>query len=255
MILTIDIENTFTIIGVFDGDKLLFKETVPTDKVTTDFKVASDLEFAFAIHDLTFDDVTEVAICSVVPSVTATYERAIVRFMDITPIVAGPGVKTGLKIRIDDPSQLGTDLAVSAAISVKEYKLPQIIIGLGTANTFSLIDENGFFCGTSIGPGIKTGLDALADYTSQLPYTSVEKPKKVIGTNTFESLQSGSVYYCASAIDGMIDRIEEEYGRSCNLIITGDYSAAIAPFCKHKMTVDNNLLLKGLKYICTKNTK
>ena len=190
---------------------------------------------------------------SVVPSVTNNIRTAIERFTGVTPLIVGPGVKTGLKIRTDNPAQVGADLVMAAVAGIREYKVPQISIYMGTATTFSLIDENKTFLGTSIGAGMGVAADALCEKTSQLPSVAFETPKKVIGTNTIDSMKSGLMYQTASAIDGMIDRIEEEYGSKCTIVATGRYAASVVPLCHHTIHCDPDLILKGLMEVYRKN--
>ena len=192
-------------------------------------------------------------ISSVVPQVTGTIKKAVERFVSAEPIIVGPGVKTGLKIKIDNPAQLGSDLVVSAVAGIKEYGVPQINIYMGTATAFSLIDSEKNFVGTSIGAGMGIEAEALSSKTSQLPNIAFEIPKHVIGTNTVDSMKSGLIFQNAALIDGMIERIEEEYGKECVLIATGRYADIVAPLCKHKITLDKDLLLKGLIEVYYKN--
>ena len=184
---------------------------------------------------------------------TGTIKKAVERFSSVEPIVVGPGVKTGLKIKIDNPAQLGSDLVVSAVAGIKEYGVPQINIYMGTATAFSLIDSDKNFVGTSIGAGMGIEAEALSSKTSQLPNIAFEIPKHVIGTNTVDSMKSGLIFQNASLIDGMIERIEEEYGEKCVLIATGRYADIVAPLCKHKIILDKDLLLKGLIEVYYKN--
>jgi type III pantothenate kinase len=170
-------------------------------------------------------------------------------------MVVGAGIKTGLNILIDNPAQLGSDLAVSAVAALNEYKPPIIAVDMGTATTIMVIDKNGSFLGGQILPGVALSMNALASKTSQLPKVSIEAPKKVIGTNTIDSMKSGAVFGAASMLDGMIDRIEEEIGMSATVVATGGLSGSIVPHCKHEIICDDDLLLKGLAIIYEKNVK
>ena len=237
MVLAIDIGNTHILLGCFEDRKILFKELLSTDR----FNGAS------------FDKIEGAIVSSVVPSVTGTIKIAIERFANVTPIVVGPGVKTGLKIKIDNPAQLGSDLVVSAVAGIKEYGVPQINIYMGTATAFSLIDSEKTFLGTSIGAGMGIAAEALSSKTSQLPNVAFETPKKVIGTNTVDSMKSGLICQNAALIDGMIDRIEEEYGDKCVIVATGRYASIVTPLCRHKVICDMKLILKGLIEVYFKN--
>ena len=253
MVLAIDIGNTHILLGCFEDRKILFKELLSTDRSYTDLEYASLIKSALEFNGASFDQIEGAIVSSVVPSVTGTIKIAIERFAQVTPVVVGPGVKTGLKIKIDNPAQLGSDLVVSAVAGIKEYGVPQINIYMGTATAFSLIDSEKNFCGTSIGAGMGIEAEALSSKTSQLPNIAFETPKKVIGTNTVDSMKSGLIYQNAALIDGMIDRIEEEYGGKCVLTATGRYASLVAPLCRHKIVVDKDMLLKGLIEVYYKN--
>lgn len=253
MILAIDIGNTHILLGCFEEHRILFTELLSTDRSYTDLEYASLIKSALEFNGSSFEQIDGAIISSVVPSVTGTIKSVTERFAGVDPIVVGPGVKTGLKIKIDNPAQLGSDLVVSAVAGIKEYGVPQINIYMGTATAFSLIDSGKVFCGTSIGAGMGIAADALSSRTSQLPNIAFETPKKVIGTNTVDSMKSGLMYQNASLIDGMIDRIEDEYGSECVVVATGRYSSLVTPLCRHKIICDKDLILKGLIEVYYKN--
>ncbi len=253
MVLAIDIGNTHILLGCFEDRKILFTELLSTDRSYTDLEYASLIKSALEFNVASFEDIEGAIISSVVPSVTGTIKNAVERFANVSPIVVGPGVKTGLKIRIDNPAQLGSDLVVSAVAGIKEYGVPQINIYMGTATAFSLIDSEKNYLGTSIGAGMGIAAEALSSKTSQLPNIAFETPKKVIGTNTVDSMKSGLICQNAALIDGMIERIEEEYGEECVIVATGRYSSLVTPLCKHKIICDKELILKGLIEVYYKN--
>ncbi len=253
MVLAIDIGNTHILLGCFEDHKILFTELLSTDRSYTDLEYASLIKSALEFNIASFEDIEGAIISSVVPSVTGTIKNAVERFAKVSPIVVGPGVKTGLKIRIDNPAQLGSDLVVSAVAGIKEYGVPQINIYMGTATAFSLIDSEKNYLGTSIGAGMGIAAEALSSKTSQLPNIAFETPKKVIGTNTVDSMKSGLICQNAALIDGMIERIEEEYGEECVIVATGRYSSLVTPLCKHKIICDKELILKGLIEVYYKN--
>ena len=255
MILAFDIGNTHMLVGGFEGERILFAELISSNRTATDLEYAAVIRTALESHDLKNNAVDGAIISSVVPTVTATITTTIERFYHVEPIVIGPGVKSGLKIRIDNPAQLGSDLVVCAVAGIKDYPVPQIIIYMGTATTISLVDENKNFLGTSIAAGMGVSTEALSSRTAQLPSIAVESPRKVIGTNTVDSMRSGLVYFNASAIDGMIERIEEECGKPCTIVATGRYAPSILPHCRRKIIHDTDLIMKGLMEIYRKNTK
>ncbi len=253
MILAIDIGNTNIVIGCFRGNEILFRERVSTNRVATDLEYAITVKTALNMHDLNRSEITGAILSSVVPSVTNTFKRAIEKYCGVTPLVVGPGIKTGLSIKIDNPAQLGSDLVVDAVAGIKEYPTPLIIIDMGTATTFSVIDADKNYLGGVITTGMAVSTDALISRTSQLPRFSFETPKKVIGSNTVDCLKSGIMHGNAAMIDGMVQRIREELGRDCTIVATGGLAPLVAPLCKEKILLDDDLLLKGLMEIYRKN--
>ena len=253
MVLAIDIGNTHILLGCFEERKILFTELLSTNKSTTELEYAALIKSALEFNGQSPDKIDGAIISSVVPQVTGSIKAAVGRLTSTVPVVVGPGVKTGLKIKIDNPAQLGSDLVVSAVAGIKEYGVPQINIYMGTATAFSLIDEDKNFIGTSIGAGMGIAAEALSSKVSQLPNIAFEIPKKVIGTNTVDSMKSGFICQNAALVDGMIDRIEEEYGGKCIVTATGRYASLIAPLCRHKVICDKDLILKGLIEVYYKN--
>lgn len=253
MVLCIDIGNTHTVIGCFEGERILFTERVSTNRTATDLEYASAIRTALHIHELSSENIKGAIISSVVPSVTNIVKRAIEKYANVAVSVVGPGMKTGLKISIDNPAQLGADLVVDAVAGINNYPVPQIIIDMGTATTFSVIDKHKSFVGTLITTGMAISAEALSERTSQLPNIAFEPPHNVIGKNTVDSMKNGMMYASAGAIDGIVERIEEELGQKCTVIATGGLSAIVTPLCKSKIILDDELLLKGLMLIYNKN--
>jgi type III pantothenate kinase len=170
-------------------------------------------------------------------------------------MVVGPGLKTGLNIHMDVPSQVGSDRIVIAVAALAEFKAPLILMDLGTATTIEVVEPDNQYMGGVIIPGIKVSLDALTSRAAQLPGISLEQPQHVIGKNTVDCMRSGMMYGTAAMIDGLIDRIEEELGHSSTLVATGGMAQFVAPLCKHQILLDKDLLLKGLNIIYKKNKR
>jgi type III pantothenate kinase len=189
----------------------------------------------------------------VVPQVTNVARLAAEKILKLEVMVLGPGIKTGLNLKIDNPAQLGADLVADAVAGVAGYPLPLIVIDMGTATTASVIDEQKNYIGGMILPGVGVSLDALTARASQLGGIGIEAPKHVIGKNTIECMKSGVLYSNAGAIDGIIERIEEELGKKATVVATGGLAKKIVPFCRRKITLDEDLLLKGLLIIYRKN--
>lgn len=255
MILAIDIGNTNIVMGCVDGERILFQERASTNHTATDLEYAVMIKTALDMHHLDPQKITGAIMASVVPGVTNPFKRAIEKYLGIRPLVVGPGIKTGLSIRIDNPAQLGSDLAVGAVAGIHEYPVPQIIIDMGTATTFSVIDRNRNYLGGLITTGMAVSADALVSQTSQLPRISFDPPKRVICSNTVDCIKSGILYSNAAAIDGIVERIQEELGESCTVVATGGLASLVAPLCKTKVILDDDLMLKGLMLIYKRNTE
>lgn len=253
MILAIDIGNTNVVIGCFDDEKILFIERVSTNHNATDLEYACTIRMALHIHDLNSSMLNGAIISSVVPSVTNTVRRAIEKYANVKVMVVSPGIKTGLSIMVDNPAQLGSDLVVDAVAGINEYTTPMIIIDMGTATTLSVIDKNKNYIGGIIMTGVSISADALTSRTAQLPKIAFEPPQRIIGKNTVECMKNGIMYSNAYAIDGMVEKIEDELGEKCTVIATGGLAPVITPLCKRKIIVDEELLLKGLMLIYNKN--
>lgn len=252
MLLTIDIGNTNINLGIFDGDQLTMSARLATERQKTDDQYTIDLVNIFSVYNINVKDISGAVISSVVPEITVHIKNAVKRLTGKKVIVLSPGVKTGLNIMIDNPAQLGADLA-AGAVGATEYPLPAFVVDLGTATKILAVDENRGFRGCMIAPGVAISVKALTDTSSLLPAISLEPPKKACGTNTIESMQSGIVLGTAAMIDGLLDRFAEELGEPKTIIATGGLSSFITPVCKRDMIHDGDLILKGLKAIYKKN--
>ncbi len=253
MLLTLDLGNTNLTAGVFDGEDLVCECRLATDRARTEEQYAVELLLVLQLHHISPDAIDGAILSSVVPGLDAVLCAAVQRATGVQPLTVGPGIKTGINIRIDNPAQLGADLLVGAVAAVHKYGAPCIVWDLGTATTVSAIDENGAFRGGAIMPGVATSLDSLISHASLLPRVHLEAPKHAIGTNTGDSLRSGSVLGTAAMMEGMIDRIEQELGTPATVIVTGGLGREIAAACRRKTVYDNHLLLDGLRLIYQKN--
>ena len=253
MILTVDIGNTNITLGGFLDDNLKLVARLSTDSGKTADEYAIDIKDVLSLNGFT-GEITGAVISSVVPIVEDRINRALIKLYGVTPIVLGPGVKTGLNIKIDNPAQLGADLAAGAVGALAKYPLPAIIIDMGTATTLTVINKKGEFLGGAIAAGVGTTLEALTQKTTLLPSVSVKAPKKSIGSNTVECMQVGLVYGTASMIDGLIDRFVKELNEEkVTVIATGGRAGEIIKYCKHDIIVDENLLLDGLYMVYKRN--
>lgn len=253
MLLAIDIGNTNITLGAFDDNILSFTARLSTDHKMTADQYAVQLKSILELHNLDYHEVEDSIISSVVPSVGEAICRAVSLLCEIVPLVIGPGVKTGLNIKIDNPAQLGADLVVGAVGAIAEYTLPCVVIDMGTATTISVIDRNGVFRGGAIAAGVRLTLKALCENTAQLPSIHIEAPKSVIGTNTDDCMRAGLIFGTAAMIDGLIDRIEDELGETPTVVATGGLSRQIITYCNRSIIYNENLLLEGLREIYEKN--
>lgn len=254
MLLAVDIGNTNIVFGCTDdnGEVVLF-ERISTNHSATSAEYAVLIKNILEMNGFGTDDISDSIMSSVVPSVTGTVKSAVKKLFGIDVMIVGPGVKTGLNIIIDNPAQLGSDQAVDAVAGINQYPVPQIIIDMGTATTVSVIDGNKSYIGGLIITGMATATNALISRTAQLPRINFEVPSKIIGTNTVDCMKSGAIYSNACALDGIIERIEEELGEKCTVIATGGLSELVVPLCRRDIILDGSLLIKGLNIIYRKN--
>lgn len=253
MILAIDIGNTNIVLGCIDEEKTYFLERLSTVKTKTEAEYAIDIKTILEIHGIKPSQIEGAIVSSVVPPLTKNVKKAAEKIVKGEAMVVGPGVKTGLNIMIDNPAQLGSDRVVNAVAGLAEYPVPMIIFDLGTANTACVIDAKRNYIGGMIFPGINTSLNALTANASQLQGISLDEPKQVIGKNTVDCMKNGVIYSNAASLDGIIERIEEELGMKATVIATGGLSKIIVPYCKKKIILDDDLLIKGLLIIYKKN--
>ena len=253
MILTIDIGNTNIVVGGIDKDKTHFIERISTVRTKTELEYAIDIKLLLDINKIKADQIEGGIISSVVPQITNIVKIAAEKILKTEVMVLAAGVKTGLNIKIDNPAQLGADLVANAVAGIHNYPVPLIIIDMGTATTLSVVDEKKQYIGGMILPGPRISLDALTARASQLSGISLEAPKNIVGKNTIECMKSGIVYSNAAAMDGMIERIEEEIGSKATVVATGGLAKSIIPHCKREVILDEELMLKGLYIIYEKN--
>ena len=253
MILAIDIGNTNIVIGCFKGEKVIFTERLSTKATSTALEYAVSFKNVLELYNINPNDIEGGIISSVVPDITNVVKDAIQKITQIDVLIVGPGIKTGLSIKVDNPAQLGSDLVVGAVAALNEYPVPLAIIDFGTATTITVINSKKELLGGMILPGLMLSMKSLASGTSQLPKISLEAPKKFIGTNTVDCMKSGILYSAAYGMDGIIDGIEAELGEKVNVVATGGLAKVIVPMCKREIIIDDELLLKGLMEIYNKN--
>ena len=256
MVLTLDIGNTYITMGVVDTDRTVFSARLSTARNRTADEYAVLLRLVAQQYDFSLHTAEGAILSSVVPQLTPVLREAVRTASGLTPLVVGPGVKSGLNIRIDDPSELGADFVAAAVAACAAYPLPCITIDMGTATALGVLDGNGTYIGGAISPGVMVSLDALAAATSQLPLVSLEAPHAPIGRSTASCMKSGLVFGTAAMLDGLISRFEEQLGSAASVVATGDWAEAIIPHCRREgIVIDQELVMRGLWLIWNKNKR
>ena len=255
MLLAIDIGNTNLLIGCFQDDQLLFKARIATDRARTSDQYGVEIKNMLEAYGFRISQIDDCIISSVVPPVFNSVRTGVIKIIGKQPMVVGPGLKTGLNIQMDVPSQVGSDRIVIAVAALAEYTAPMILMDLGTATTIEVVEPENRYMGGVILPGVKVSLDALTSRTAQLPGISLDSPKHVIGKNTVDCMRSGIMYGTAAMLDGLIERMEAELGHTATLIATGGMAQFVTPLCKREIILEKNLLLKGLNILYHKNKR
>ena len=255
MILTIDIGNSNIVLGGVKDDEIVFEARLRTEVTKTSDQYCVDLKILMEVYGVSNKDIEGTIIASVVPQVLNSVRTAVQKLTGKTPLVVGPGLKTGLNILLENPGQTGADLVVADVAALREHKPPLIVIDMGTATTMSVLDKNGAHIGGCIIPGVKISMDALTDRTALLPGLQLDQPKKAIGRNTIDAMRSGIMMGTACMLDGMVERMEAELGCKTTVIITGGIAKFIVPMCKTPMIYDKDLLIKGLAILYRENKR
>lgn len=253
MLLTLDMGNTNITLGIFEGRRLIQESRLATDTRKMEDQYAVELLDILRLYSIDRTAFDGAILGSVVPPLNQTVCRAVEKAIGVPPMLIGPGIKTGLDIRIDNPAQLGADLLVGGVAAAALYGPPCIIWDLGTATKGMVIDQEGRYRGGVILPGVGISMNALVAGASLLPKISLEAPAQVIGSNTVTAMQSGVVYGTAALIEGLSDRMEEELGSPATLVATGGLGRDIAAACRRPITYDGTLLLHGLRLVYERN--
>ncbi len=253
MLLVIDVGNTHTVCGVFAADELLHHWRVVTEPERTVDEFGLLLNNLFTFHGIKPDDISGLIISSVVPPMLPILEEVAERYFHTKPLVVGPGIKTGMPIFYDNPTEVGADRIVNAVAAYEEYRQELIVVDFGTATTFDYITAKGEYMGGAIAPGIGISMEALFQRASKLPRVELLKPKGVIGKNTINSMQSGIFYGYVGLVDEMVRRMREETRSDPKVIATGGWARLIALESTTIHKVDDLLTLKGLKIIYQRN--
>lgn len=248
-LLTIDIGNTNIVFGVCNGETMIAHWSIATDRERTADEYAVLLMSLFDRRQMAFDDVEGVAISASVPPLLGTFQDVCRRYLDVTPLVVGPGVKTGVRIRTDNPREVGPDRIANALAAREFYGAPAIVIDFSTATTFDAISAEGDYVGDAFAPGIRIAAEALFEQTAQLPRIELTAPPHAIGTNTIHSMQSGLIFGYVGLVEGMVRRFQAELKDGARVIATGEHAEVIAPHTDAIEIVDTDLTLAGLRLI------
>lgn len=253
MILVMDTGNTNIDLGVYDQEKLAYHWRMETARQKTEDEYAMQIKAFLNDAGLTFTNITGIIVSSVVPPIIYTLERMSEKYFSVTPLIVGPGVKTGLNIKYENPREVGADRIVNAVAAIHEYGAPLIIVDFGTATTYCYINEARQYMGGAIAPGVKISTEALYSQASKLPRIELARPENIIGKNTISAMQSGIVYGYVGQAEGIIARMKSQSRENPTVIATGGMASLIASESKAIDHVDPILTLKGLHLIYKRN--
>lgn len=255
MLLAIDVGNTQTHVGAFDGETLVEHWRFATDGEDTADELAVRVSSLLALRAMDLDSIDASIASSVVPRLSPEYARMCERYLGAACMMVGPGVRTGMAVRLDNPHELGADRLVNAVAAHQRYGGPCAVVDFGTAITFDAISAEGEYLGGVIAPGVQISMEALSERAARLPKVDLAEPSGVIGRTTQASLQSGMVYGFAGAIDAIAGRIRAELGPETSFVATGGMAAAIVPYCDLIEEIDDLLTLTGLRLIWEMNNQ
>lgn len=257
MILAIDLGNTNITFGCLNEEngETIFEERIHTDFEKTSMEYAVSIKTIMDLYGVEKEALKGGILSSSVPPVARQVRNAAEMILGKQIIEVGPGLKTGVDIKIDDPAALGPDLLVGAVAGIAEYGAPLVLIDMGTATTISVINDQKRFIGGMIIPGVKVSLQGLTLHAAHLPDIAIKTPDKLINGSTVGAMQSGSIIGHAACIDGMIERIVEELGYKATVVATGGFARTVIPCCKQDIIIDSELLMKGLLILYKKNKK
>jgi len=253
VLLAIDVGNTHTVVGVYEGDRLVRHWRVLSDPGRTSDEYGVLLWNLYRASELPIPKKSAIIVCSVVPPMTTVVEDLCRDYFHAEPLVVGPGVKTGMPILYDNPKEVGADRIVNAVAAFERFRKGCIVVDFGTATTFDCVSAKGEYLGGVITPGLGISLDALVTRTAKLPRVELVRPPKVVGKNTVHAIQAGIVYGYVSLVDGLVARIRDEIGAEARVIATGGFAAMLAPESTTIEAFDEFLTLEGLRLIHRRN--
>jgi type III pantothenate kinase len=253
MLLAVDVGNTQTVFGVFDGARLVERWRVATERERTADEIGALVDRLLELRDLDFDEIDGVCLLTTVPPLAREYERFAERWAKAPLLVVGPGTRTGIAIRYDDPREVGPDRIANAVAAKERYGAPCIVVDFGTSTNFDVVSAAGEYIGGVLAPGIEISMDALFARAARLVKVDFVEPPTVIGKTTATALQSGLVYGFAGQVDGIVSAIRGELGENARVVATGGLAELIAPHATTVERVDLDLTLEGLRLIWERN--
>ncbi len=253
MIFVIDIGNTNIVLGLYQGKVLMHHWRIHTNKEATSDEYGMLFQQLFLYSEITFKQIEGVILSSVVPQLVFIMENVCKEYILHNPLIVGPGIKTGLHLRVDHPKEVGADRIVNAVAAIECYGSPCIIVDFGTATTFDYIDASDQLLGCAIAPGIGISTEALVQKAAKLPRVELIKPKSVLGKNTVSAMQAGIIFGFIGQVDGIVRRMLDEFDSTSRVIATGGHSELIASESKYIQVVNPHLTLEGLRMIYEKN--
>lgn len=253
MLFAVDVGNTHIMVGLIEGLEIRNNWRISTDPRKTEDEYGHILLFLLEGAGVTKDDLTGGVMASVVPPLTSVLEKTMRMYLGIDPLIVGPGTKTGINIKYENPKEVGPDRIANAVAAYHGYGGPVIVVDFGTATTFDAISRDGEYLGGAIAPGIMTATEALFEKAARLPRIELVRPSAAIGRNTVESMQAGTIFGFAGQTDGLVRRISREIGGVTQVIATGGQAQLVASESETITIVDPTLTLKGLAIIYSKN--
>ena len=253
MIFVLDVGNTNTVLGVYDEDILKYHWRIETSRNKTEDEYGMVIKSLLQHEGLSFDQFDGIIISSVVPPIMFALERMCKKYFGIKPLIVGPGIKTGLNIKYENPREVGADRIVNAVAGIQEYGSPLIIVDFGTATTYCYINEDKQYMGGAIAPGINISTEALYSKAAKLPRIEINRPEGIIGKNTVSAMQAGILYGYVGQVEGIVNRIKAQSNLEPTVIATGGLATLIANESTVIDVVEPFLTLKGLQLIYKRN--